>query len=416
MELEKYSLGIGDRFGREGQAQLRALQMARDKGVFIAPVWNKSNREHTIIGTLPDDARRRADEAVRASAWPGSYYVDADHIGLGTVEKFLGPCDFFTIDVADDIGKPAAAESVGAFLAAMSRFSGAFRIPGLPSAIEVTEELLRNVAGKYLFAVEEAGRVYRYIAGRKGAADFVTEVSFDEANAPQTPAELFFILAAVSRERIPAQTVAPKFSGAFLKGIDYVGDIQKFAREFEEHLAVVRFAKESFGLPANLKLSIHSGSDKFSLYPIIHRAIMNAGAGLHLKTAGTTWLEEIIGLAAAGGDGLALARDIYAAALARFDELAKPYLAVIDIDRAKLPSAAVVKSWSSSEFVGALEHDTASPLFNVHFRQLMHISFRIAAEMGGRFTDLLERYRETIESHVTNNLLLRHIEPLFLGH
>jgi len=89
-------------------------------------------------------------------------------------------------------------------------------------------------------------------------------VSFDEANSPQTPAELFFILAALAREQIPVATVAPKFTGEFLKGIDYVGDIKQFTREFEEDLAVLAFAKQTFGLPRSLKLSIHSGSDKFS--------------------------------------------------------------------------------------------------------------------------------------------------------
>ena len=100
MPLERYSLGIGDRFGREGQAQLRALDAARRRGVRITPVWNKSNREHTIIGTTPEDTRRSADAAVRAAGWTDAYYVDADHIGLATVDRFVGACDFFTIDVA----------------------------------------------------------------------------------------------------------------------------------------------------------------------------------------------------------------------------------------------------------------------------------------------------------------------------
>jgi len=415
MKLERFSIGVGDRFGREARAQLRALEVARDQGVLITPVWNKSNREHTLIGTSPDDTRRRVDEAVRASRWPDGYFIDADHIGLATVDRFIEPCDFFTIDVADAIGKPAEAESVAAYLAASSRFIGTLRIPNMQASIDVTEELLKEIARKYLFAVEEAGRVYRYIVERKGAANFVTEVSFDEAEAPQTPAELLFILAALAREGIPAGTIAPKFSGAFLKGLDYVGDVPQFTREFKDDLAVVAFAKENFGLPKDLKLSIHSGSDKFSLYQIIYRAVVKANAGVHLKTAGTTWLEEVTGLAAAGGEGLNLVKDIYFGALARFDELTKPYFAVIRIDRLQLPSPAEVSAWTGREFVEVLRHDPSSSRFNPHFRQLIHISFRLAAEMGDRFTGLLERHREAIESYVTDNLLRNHIEPLFLG-
>ena len=90
-------------------------------------------------------------------------------------------------------------------------------------------------------------------------------------------------------------------------------------------------------MPADLKLSVHSGSDKFSIYGPIRRAIRRTGAGLHIKTAGTTWLEELIGLAAAGGDGLEMAKEIYRTALGRSDELCGPYAAVIDIDPAQLP-------------------------------------------------------------------------------
>jgi tagaturonate epimerase len=415
MELEKYSLGVGDRFGREGVAQLRALAAARARGVFVAPVWNKSNREHTLIGTSPDDARRRVDEAVVAAGWRGSHYVDADHIGLANVDRFLEPCDFFTIDVADQIGRPAEPETTAAFLRAMAHFVGPLRVPGMSGFLDVSGDLLSDVARKYLFAAEEAGRVYRRIVEKKGAAHFVTEISIDEADSPQRPAELFFILAALAREDIAVQTIAPKFSGAFLKGVDYVGDVRKFEAEFEDDLAVVAFARRTFGLPANLKLSVHSGSDKFSLYPVIHRLMVKHDAGIHLKTAGTTWLEEVIGLAASGGEGLAMAKNIYARAFARFDELAKPYLAVIDIDRAKLPSPDEVACWSSGEFVEALEHEPSRPRFNGDFRQLVHIAFRIAAEAGSRFTNLLETHREIIEAHVKDNLLRRHIEPLFLG-
>ena len=233
---------------------MQAFQAAKDQGVTITPVWNKSNREHSLIGTRPRDVRVEADAAVKACQWSGPYFVDADHIGLATVDKFVGASDFFTIDVADSIGKPASDASIARYMAEMQRFSGALRIPGIAEPVVVDPASLQEIASKYLFAVEEAGRVYRHIVQQKGEGNFVTEVSFDEASAPQTPAELLFILAALAREAIPVATVAPKFTGEFLKGIDYVGDIKRFAREFEEDLAILEFAKQSFTLPPALKL------------------------------------------------------------------------------------------------------------------------------------------------------------------
>ena len=415
MELEKYSLGLGDRFGFEGAAQLRALQKAETLGVRVVPVWNKSNREHSIIGTSPDDTRIEADEAVKVCKWTGSYYVDADHIGRTTVDRFLDSSNFFTIDVADYISKPASVEGTATFLKAMSHFKGNLHIPDMPAPAAITDTLLADVARKYLHAVEEAGKVYRYIEQKKGAGSFVTEVSVDEANSPQTPAELFFILAAIAREGIPLQTIAPKFTGSFLKGIDYVGNIQQFTREFEDDLAVIAHAVKTFNLPQTLKLSVHSGSDKFSLYPIIHRAIKKFDAGLHLKTAGTTWLEEIIGLAATDGDGLQLAKEVYAEAFNRYDELCKPYLTVIDIDKRQLSDPQQVDSWNSVQYVEAIQHNQSCERFNLHFRQLIHVGYKVAAEMNGRFTGLLQRCRSTIEPNVSANIFNRHIQPLFLG-
>lgn len=415
MNLEKYSIGIGDRFAMEGEAQLRAIQQAEALGVTVVPVWNKSNREHSIIGSRPEDTRGAADAAVKATKWKSSYYVDADHVGLGTVDRFLASSNFFTIDVADFIGVTPATGEGEAFFRAVRHLVGEHEIAGTRSAIRVTESLLREVAAKYLVAMQEAGRVYRRIAEAKGAEGFVTEVSIDEAVAPQSPAELLLILAGIAREGIPIQTIAPKFSGSFLKGIDYVGDVSKFRIEFEDDLAVVAFAVKTFHLPQNLKLSVHSGSDKFSLYPVMHAAIGKFDAGLHLKTAGTTWLEEVVGLAAADGEGLKVAKQIYAEAHRRYDELAKPYRTVIDIAADRLPDPARVASWSSAEFVAALRHDRTSPGYDRNFRQLIHIGYKVAAELGDCFRRMLRECRCEIEANVTFNILERHLRPLFLG-
>jgi len=236
----------------------------------------------------------------------------------------------------------------------------------------------------------------------------------DETDQPQTPIELLFILAALASEKIPIQTIAPKFTGRFNKGVDYVGDVARFEREFSDDLAVIAFTIREFGLPADLKLSVHSGSDKFSIYGPIRRAIRRMGAGLHIKTAGTTWLEELIGLAAADGDGLEVAKDVYRAAVERFDELCGPYSAVIDIDRARLPSPDEVDRWSSGEFVAALRHDPRCRQYNPSVRQLLHVGYKVAVQLGARFAGALERHSAIIAENVTANLFDRHLRPLFL--
>jgi hypothetical protein len=406
MKLERFSVGIGDRFGQEGAAQLRAFQRAQAAGVAITPVWNKSNREHTIVGTHPDSVRAEADAAVRELGWTGAYRVDADHIGLRTVDRFVAASDFFTMDVADFIGQPAAEEAVREFVAYQR---------GQPMPVGLAEAELERIARKYLLAVQEAAKVYRHVAAAKGEENFIAEVSLDETDAPQTPVELLVILAALAREGVRVQTIAPKFSGRFNKGVDYVGDLAQFERELADDLAAVAFAAREYGLPATLKLSVHSGSDKFSLYPIIRRQLRRSGAGVHLKTAGTTWLEEMAGLALAGGDALRLAQRMYGQMYQRLDELAQPYATVIEIDRRRLPAPREVGSWTGAEFAAALRHDPREARFNPHFRQLVHVGFRVAAEHGAEFQSGLRAHRERIGELVTENLYAKHLEPLFLA-
>jgi hypothetical protein len=302
--LGKYSIGVGDRFAHQAKAQLQACILANKAGVEVTPVWNKSNREHAIIGTEPKSVRAAAEVAVKELGWKLPWFCDADHINLTTVERFLGSCDFYTIDVADSIGKPASQASIDTFVKRHPELAGSIRMEGAEQTIEISPGMLGQTVGKFLYAVEKAGTIYRLIDAAKGKGTFVTEISMDETDAAQAPAELLIILAAIADEDIPIQTIAPKFSGRFNKGVDYVGDVDQFSREISLDMAAIKHAVAAYGLPGDLKLSIHSGSDKFSIYPAIHAAMEKFSTGVHLKTAGTTWLEEIIGLAEAGGKGL----------------------------------------------------------------------------------------------------------------
>ncbi len=414
MTLGKYSFGIGDRFCHEGKPQLAALIKAKKQGLDITPVWNKSHREHTIIGTTPGDTRREADDAIMAYSWDGSYFVDADHIGLNNVDGFIEPSDFFTLDVADYIGKTADEADVNSFVQKHKKYIGSIAIDSIDETFNISEEQIKTIADKFLLAVKQAGKIYRHIAEVKGEGNFITEVSMDETDQPQTPVEMFFILAAIADEGIPAQTIAPKFTGRFNKGVDYVGDVTAFAKEFEEDVAVLAFAVKEFGLPENLKLSIHSASDKFSIYGPIAKTLKKSDAGLHIKTAGTTWLEELIGLATAGGDGLSIAKEVYAGAISRMDELCGPYETVIDIAREKLPTAQEVDKWDGEKFASALRHDQSCEQYNPNFRQLLHVAYKIAAEMGTRFSDALKKHENIIAENVTENIYERHIRPLFI--
>jgi hypothetical protein len=378
MKIGKYSFGTGDRFGHEGVAQLQALLKAeKEFGVSFVPVWNKSNREHQIVGTEPIQTRKEADAAVKALGYTGQYFVDADHINLTNVDRFMESSDFFTIDVADYIGKQGSVEE------------------------------------RFLPAIKEAGRIYRHIAECKGADNFVTEVSMDEVDQAQTPEELRYILREIAREGIPVQTIAPKFTGRFNKGVDYRGDLVRFEKEFEQDLLVIDEAVREYGLPENLKLSIHSGSDKFSIYPIMGRLIRKYDKGIHIKTAGTTWLEENIGLAVADPAALELAKKIYVNALGRMDELTVPYATVIDVDVDALPSPEEVAAWDAQTYARTMRHNQQDPLYNPSFRQLIHVSYKIAAELGDEYYPALEKHSAVIAEQVIENLCERHIKRLF---
>ena len=404
LQLSKYSIGTGDRFGRQAKAQLRACQLALEEGIHVVPVWNKSNREHNFIGSEPASVLSAAESAVSQLGWTLPWHVDADHINIATVDRYIETSDFFTIDVADFIGKPA------------DRFTCA-STPSLhppPAARQSAWTTSRGASpAKFLYAAQEAGRIYRHIASCKGAGNFITEVSMDETDTRQAPLDLLVILAALADEGIPLQTIAPKFSGRFNKGVDYAGDVAKFSAEFRNDLAVVARAIAQYGLPANLKLSVHTGSDKFSIYGAIGQALKDTGAGVHLKTAGTTWLEELIGLAEAGGDGLAAVKEIYRSAFHQKDALCAPYATVIDIDFAKLPDPDTVEAWSSTCMASAIRHDQSCSAYDPNVRQLLHVGFKLAAKLGPRYLNLLAEYEPIVTRNVTGNLLDRHIRPLW---
>lgn len=412
MKLDKFSMGVGDRFEHQGKAQLQAIQKFQSEGVDVAPVWNKSHREHEIIGTEPASVKKEAEAAVKALDWKGNYYIDADHIGFDNVDLFLDSSNYFTLDVADMIGTEAEQGEIDSFVNKYKQYANKNDLPDELKSHNISDQDIEEIAGKYLQAVKEAGKIYRHIKSEKGDGNFVTEVSMDETENPQTPVEMFFILAAIAEEGIPAQTIAPKFSGEFYKGIDYVGDVSAFRKEFKADLKVIEYAVAEFDLPENLKISIHSGSDKFSIYKPIKELLQETGAGLHIKTAGTTWLEELHGLILSGKEGLNYARNIYKQALKRIDELSAPYADVINIDNKELPSASKIEEASAQEFSDMLVNDVSNPKYNIHLRQLLHLSYKLPAENLSNYYSLLENNEDVVADQVTKNIY-RHISQIF---
>lgn len=412
-ELGRFSFGHGDRFGQQGEAQLNAIIKAKEEGVDITPVWNKSHREHKTVGTSPAQVKEEAEKAVNALGWEGPYFVDADHINLGNVRGYLASSSFFTIDVADYINKKAEAQSVQRFLKKAKPYTEDYEIPGV-GKIEISQQEIEEIADKFLFATYKAGEIFRYIVQNRESGHMVFEVSMDEVDEAQSPVELFFILLMLADQQLPVSTIAPKFTGRFNKGVDYVGNVDVFRKEFEQDVLVIRHAAEEFGMSPELKLSVHSGSDKFSIYPAIKEVITQYDAGLHLKTAGTTWLEELIGLAEAGGKALDFCKEIYAGSLDRYLELAGPYSTVIDIHKDKLPTGEEVNGWDGDKFANSLRHIEGHADYNPHFRQLLHVAYKLAAEKGDGYMALLQEHKEIVGRNVTENLYERHIKPLFL--
>lgn len=412
-KLHNYSFGIGDRFGKEGCLLSAFLEMKK-LGVSITPVWNKSHREHQTVGSRPIAVRAEADYASQLYGWTDNYLVDADHITFDTVDDFLDHSNFFTIDVASHIGNGFTQTQKDLFVSDYHQYLGKLSIPGIDEPFTVTVETLEAVASNFYRAIQEAKRIYDKIKKHKNGDYFSVELSLDEVEEPHTPLDLFFILLLLSELQIPINTIALKFTGSFNKGVDYEGDPAAFEVEFEKNLLVIRYCVKKFELPGDLKLSVHTGSDKFSLYPIMNRLIKKHEVGLHLKTAGTTWLEELTGLAEAGGTGLDMAKDIYKEAYQRYDELTGPYGHVLNIDRSNLPAVSLVQGWSAEQFANCLRHQQEHPDYSPDFRQLLHTAYKIAAEKGDEFLKVLEEHQDLLEKNVVENILERHLKPLFL--
>ena len=392
---EKRTIGLGDRLGLATDGHIRALAPYDAVPVFA----QQSIRELTLTQRTFDDVLDSATFAVFRCGFHRPFGADGDH--LKTADEVQMAIDsgytMITLDCSEhihgEVGELSEEEverRYGAHPELEKRYLGkSFLVEDYEIRFEAAE--LRRIALIYGETIEFAASVYhRFAEGTP--LDF--ELSIDETATPTTPAQHFFVASELKRLGVRPATVAPRFCGEFQKGIDYIGDVEQYAAEFAVHAAIAR----RFGY----KISIHSGSDKFSVFPVSGR--LSHGT-FHVKTAGTNWLEAMEVVAE---HEPALYREIHQFALAHFEEATRYYHVTTRLDR--IPDLAEIS-------------DQELPrLFQLpDVRQLIHITYGLILtdrRSSGDFTfrDRLykfwrqhrEEYADHLERHIG-----RHLELLY---
>jgi hypothetical protein len=408
----KTSAGFGDRLGLATPGHVRAVRAAGGEAGPIAPIFaQQSVRENARTGRTPQQVMDDALWGLFAEGWRAPWGADADHLKTtDDVEAFAAAgYTFFTIDPGGHVDDEAHAARAGGIEAKVhalpwealedtltdleARYLGRpIPLNGGPFLFERRD--LWRAAAKYGRAVAHTAAMYRAIVERMGSSRFELEVSVDETASPTSVAEHVFIASELDRLGVRWVSLAPRFVGEFEKGVDYIGDLEAFAAEFARHAQVARTL-------GPYKLSLHSGSDKFSIYPIAARlAAGGPGRGplVHLKTAGTCYLEALRTVAVAEPE---LFREILALARARYETDRVSYH--VSARLAKVPEA---HEPGDPELAGLLE--------DFHAREVLHVTFgSVLDALSPRLRAALKRheagYAEALQHHFE-----RHLEP-FVG-
>jgi hypothetical protein len=400
------AIGCGDRLGLATPAHVRAV-----RGCGLRPLFaQQSIREMKRTGRTPEEVMDTATFGVFQEGYRDGFGADADH--LKTIEDLdrtiAAGFTLFTVDPGDHVDNAGQNDDAGA----LARRFEALPWPALDSdskdlrarhvgestrlpddsVVTFDEETLLRAAVKYGRALMHTAAMYRHLAGKMGNRPFEFEMSVDETATPTSVAEHVFVARELHRLGVKWVSLAPRFVGEFEKGVDYIGDLGGFARSFGQHVAVA----QHFG---PYKISIHSGSDKFSIYPIAARL---AGDMVHLKTAGTSYLEALRAIA---GIAPALFREIMAFAIERYPEDRASYHVSADLAKVPRPD-------------GLKDDQLAGVLDQFHAREVLHVTFGsvLTAQTEGRprFRDRLlsalaeneEAHYETVRAHME-----RHVAP-----
>lgn len=396
------SVGLGDRLGLATPGHVRALRAA-DAG--LAPIFaQQSVRELERLGREAGEVMDDATWGVLAEGWHEPFGADADHLKCAEhIDRFVPwGYTFFTIDPGDHVQDSAETAGPADLEAAVRELPWerlgdtprdlVARLGGRPFELEdralaPTEEELLRAAAKYGYAVAHVASLYAHLREHAPEGGFELEVSVDETATVTTHVEHVYIADALARLGVQWVSLAPRYVGRFEKGIDYIGDLDALREDLAGHAAIA----ERMG---PYKLSLHSGSDKFSVYPL---AAETTAGRVHLKTSGTSYLEALRTVGEADPD---LLRRVYALALEHFEEDRASYH--LSVDAEGLPAAEDV---SDAGAAALLEDDRV--------RQVLHVTFGsvLGDVLGSELTtrvrdDLSESYAQHLEQHIA-----RHLRP-----
>ncbi len=399
------SFGFGDRIGVATPGHVRAARRSS-----LVPFFaQQSVREMARTERTPQGVMDDAVWGVFQEGWDGDFGSDADH--LKTPED-VAACaaagyTMFTVDPGDHVDNQADVADVptlrarleqapwGALRTSWSalerRYSGkAWRIEA-GVLVEFDDERLARAVVKYGRAIAHTALLYEHVRDQMSPRPFELEMSVDETEAPTTPEEHFFIAQELQRLGVEWISLAPRFVGSFQKGIDYIGDLRAFERSFGAHAAIARRI-------GPYKISIHSGSDKFSIYGIAAR---HTEGLLHVKTAGTSYLEALRVAARKAPD---LFREILAFAKERFEHDRATYAMSPALHKVPEPDAL-----ADGQLPGLLDQPDARQVLHVTFGSVMtqrdgdgeyHFRNRLLAVLDAHE----ETYYRALEEHFARHL------------
>ena len=384
------SFGFGDRLGLATPGHIAAI-----RGTRFAPIFaQQSVRENARTGRTPQQVLEDAKRAVDAAKWDAPWGADADHLkSVDDLPPFIeAGYTFFTVDPGEHVDNEADTDSAKALQQKVAALDweelSALYLPGNGEQVwgQFDAESLKRAAVKYVKAIELAVTMFKYLSGLKDAFDY--EVSVDETDSPTTPLEHFFLASELTRRGVRFTSLAPRFIGRFEKGVDYIGDpsmnsgqaLNALDAELEKHAAVTKY----FG---TYKLSLHSGSDKFSVYPLVAK---HWGERIHVKTAGTSYLEALRVLANHEPD---LFLKIYELGRERYEADKRTYH--VSAELKKLPAI----------------DDLPSLLNDFHAREVLHVTFgsaigKFGVELKAALRKHETAYHEGLRNHFEKHLRL----------
>lgn len=406
LRKQPITIGTGDRLGLATPGHIRAVRKFQVRPVLA----QQSVRENKQTGRSFVEVVQDAAWAVFQENYQGGYGADGDH--LKSLEEIKGALDagvsMVTLDLSEKLDPEAfhysrdlidrrfkeeidtgdAAVLLHLFLNKEFRFKG----PQGEISIQFSEESTKRNVLLFHRAIDFTEAVYEFILSRPGGAGLIDfEISIDETPFPTSPENHLFFIIALNHRGVHIHALAPRFIGEFQKGVDYRGDVSELRKQFYRHVLIA----QNYG---NYKISIHSGSDKFSAFP--HMGELAKG-GLHLKTAGTSWLEAVRLIASFSPP---LYREMHRYALSIFKEASKLYHVTTDLSR--IPK---IEDLSDKELPSLLDQDDSRQLLHITYGYLLNAKDENGKKLfRDEFYHILSQHEEDywslLEKHIGRHL------------